>query len=267
VKDLDWLLILWVLGGAAALAYSLITLRRIRRRFDTTLEGSKGPDRSTGESKTKREENKVIPFDEKQEIFRWEGAFDDKKAIYTHSVGAGYTALRLEAGSDTLTVVCFARDLKARDVFGLLPYRVEINARNFYRDDLQYEEVEPLIREMLESYFDRGVKTGIDRLSLSQMETVEALLFGYRTYRRFQEFLDRESPDFVRQIQEYRGRPLLELLEAFTGGEKSREELLIELRRAVSEEEYERAAMIRDRLKALEMRDRRVKSIEPSDGE
>jgi hypothetical protein len=265
VKEFDWLLILWVLGWAAALSYSLITLRRIQRRFDTTLEGSKGPDRTTGESTTKREEQKMFAFDAKHEIFRWEGAYEDKKAIYTHSVGDGYTVLRFEAGSDTLTVACFSRDLKARDVFALLPYRVEINARGFYRDNLLYGEAEPLIREMFESYFDRGVKTGIERLSLSQMETVEALLFGYRTYRRFQEFLDRESPDFVRQIQEYRGRPLLELLEAFTGGEKSREELLIELRRAVSEEDYEQAAMIRDRLKALEMRGRRTRSTNPSE--
>lgn len=196
----------------------------------------------------------LITFDEAREVFRWKGAFDEKKATYTHSVGAGHIMLCLEAGRDTLTVTYFSHHLQEEDALSRLPYCVDINGRTVYRDLLDRESELPA-RRVLEAYFDRGLKSGIERLSLPQMEVLEGLLSGYQTYRRFVEFLNREYPDFVRQIKEYRGKPLLELLEPFRGGRKSREELLIEMRKAVSEEDYELAAVIRDRLRRLDSQD------------
>ncbi len=251
----DFLLILMILSWGAVLLFSVRMIRRIRERFDTHPGAEKGvpPGRRGGDA---REGGKtpLITFDEAREVFRWEGTFEDKKATYTHSGALGHASLRIEAAADTLTVACFPRDFQEDDASAWLPYRVEVNARTVYRSDLLEGEAEPLVRRVLEGYFERGLKTGIDALALPQMEALETLLFGYRTYRRFIEFLGREQPDFLRQLQEYRGKPLLELLEPFRGGKKSREELLIEMRRAVSEEDYERAAIIRDRLRALEDR-------------
>ena len=91
-------------------------------------------------------------------------------------------------------------------------------------------------------------------------ETLEALLFGYRIFRRFLDFLEREHPEILRRIREYHGMPLIERLQAFVVGSASREELLMELRRAVAEEDYERAAFIWDQLRALERRHREAQA-------
>lgn len=147
----------------------------------------------------------------------------------------------------------FAKGSPREDVVSLLPYKIEVNARVVYSSDLIKDPVEALlIRELLEGYFTRGIKLNDKQLGVKTCEAIEALLFGYHTFRRFQDFLKKEYGEFLNQVHRYQGKSLLELITPFKREGKSREELELELRKAVFEENYERAALIKRELQALE---------------
>ena len=77
------------------------------------------------------------------------------------------------------------------------------------------------------------------------------LLFGFLTYRRFQSFLSEHFPSFAQRASSHAGRPVQEILDGFRSGDRSPEELDWDLRKAIRDEDFEKAALLRDRIRRL----------------
>lgn len=248
---MDLLLIVWFVLGVGGTVFCLVMLRRSQRRIEQMLAGSRG-DRKEVAGAVDARARAVISIDERTGAFRWEGQFEGKKATYLYEADSGYSRLQIATEGDVLTIAHFFKGGRPAEVPALLPYKVEINARTIYRDDLWAQGEGGRIRGMVEAYFAHGVTPDLDQLTASQAEALETLLFGHHTFRRFLEYLSREFPGFIAQMREHRSRPLSEMLAPFRGEAKSTEELVLELKAAVAAEDYHRAAAIRDQLKALE---------------
>jgi hypothetical protein len=247
----DLLLIVWFVLGVGGTVFCLVMLRRSQRRIEQILAGPRG-DRREVTGAVEPRAKAVISIDERAGAFRWEGQFEGKKTTYFYEAESGYSRLQMATGGDVLIIAHFLKAGRPDEVPSLLPYKVEINARAIYRDDLWAHAEGGRIRAMVEAYFAHGVTPDLDQLTASQAQAIETLLFGHHTFRRFLEYLGREFPGFISQMREYRSKPVSELLAAFKGETKSREELLLEMKGAIAAEDYQRAAAIRDQLKALE---------------
>lgn len=252
---MDLLLIVWFVLGLAGFVFCLVMLRRSQRRIEKILAGPRGGGkevRGAVDPKPKA----VFSVDERAGVFRWEGQFEGKQATYSYDAETGYSRLQMATGSDVLIIAQFDRERSSSDVPSPLPYKVEINGRTIYWNDLLAQAEGWHIRRIVEAYFVRGVQPLADQLPAEHREALETLLFGHHTFRRFLEYLTKDFPDFITQIRKYRGKPLSEMLAVFKAEAKSKEELLIEMKGAVAAEDFPRAAAIRDQLKALEAPER-----------
>ncbi|MBI5185855.1 MAG: UvrB/UvrC motif-containing protein [Nitrospinae bacterium] len=194
----------------------------------------------------------MVAFDGKNEAFYWNGNFEESKAMYSINAETGYACLKLEKEGAALNIYQYERDIFESRITSMVPYKLELNGRTVYNTSLLKESGEKkLIYEILKDYFKRGVKRNAEFLSPESQESINALIFGYHTFQRFKAYIKESYPDFCQEIENYKRRSLKDSLSLFQPGEKTEDELEIEIKKAVFEEDYERAARIRDQLKKL----------------
>jgi hypothetical protein len=216
------------------------------------MEAALGPKlkRKRVKSALNKKDSAMIAFDSKNEAFYWNGKFEESKAAYTINAETGYACLKLEKGDAGLSIFQYERDITESRITSLIPYKIELNGRTVYNTSLLKESGErKLIYEILRDYFKRGVKRNAEFLSTESQESINALIFGYHTFSRFKACLKETYPDFWQEIENYKRRSLKDSLSLFQPAEKSEDALEIEIKQAIFEEDYERAARIRDELK------------------
>jgi len=71
------------------------------------------------------------------------------------------------------------------------------------------------------------------------------------TYKRFIDFVKKHFPEFLKTIRNYGGKPVTEIMDVFKSSNLSIEELEIELKNAISKEDFERTTFLRDKIKSL----------------
>lgn len=197
-------------------------------------------------------ESALVFFDERNQVFHWNGKFEGHSAGYSVNAETGYASLKLEKGNLVLSIYQYIRNVSESRITSLIPHKMEINGRVIYNTGLLKDSGEKkLVYEILKDYFKNGVKRDAEFLGQETRDTLEALIFGYHTLKRFRSFFPKAYPDFSREIDGYQRKPVTEQLLAFQPQAKSQDELEIEIKKAIFEEDYMKAAQIRDQIRKL----------------
>lgn len=249
--DFIWVIFLaWgVLSLALFLAQALIT-RRFFKKVEHTL-GLKFK-RNRVKNALDKKDFAMVSFDEKNDTFYWNGRFDGSQAFYSFNAETGYASIKLVKDDHTLSIYRYMRSISESRITSMIPYKMEINGRTIYNTSLLKESGEKkLIYEILKGYFKNGVKRDAEFLSEETQESIDALIFGYHTTKRFLAYLKKTYPDFYSEIESYERRSIKKSISVFQPVEKSEDELEIEAKKAIFEEDYERAARIRDQIRKM----------------
>ncbi len=65
------------------------------------------------------------------------------------------------------------------------------------------------------------------------------------------DFLKKHFPDFINECRKYSGEPTAKIMDIFKSPNLSVNELEVEIKKAVRDEDYEKAALLRDKIKSL----------------
>lgn len=193
-----------------------------------------------------------VTFDGRHEVFTWEGDFEEFKVEFESWLtydnvqfvkGDYLLEIRYDKGKDKE---------EATDYLSHLPYLVKLDTKYFDRSFLKNyrDEYDSIIGE-IKYFFEKGRPINFDIFSPKAKEILEILIFGYFTYKRFIDCVEKHFPDFFKKIRSYGGKPITEIMDVFKSSNISREELEIEIKKAINREEFEKAAFLRDKLKSL----------------
>ena len=192
-----------------------------------------------------------IEFDGKFEVFVFQGKFEDFKAKFK----AWITRDTLELLKDDyfLQLEFKKSETEVTDYFTYLPYCVNLNSQIFLRDEFKCNvKSYQMVLEQLKIFFENGRSPDFEKFDTKTKQHLEVLIFGYFTFKRFTSFLKRNFESFYDEIQNYGGKPAAEIMDVFKSANMSLEELKLELTKAVSCEDFERATFLRDKIKQME---------------
>ena len=188
---------------------------------------------------------------ESGEFFEWAGKFEQFQARWKSK--SSRDEVELTKGNYVLWISYSQKGKNpAEGYIPYLPDEVSLNSKHFGRYALAYENKERiLIEEQLKNFYEHGRPINFKSFSPKTNETLEILIFGYFTYKRFIHFLETHFPEFLGEIRNYTGKPVMEILDVFKSTNLSLEELELELKNAVSREDFERASFLRDKIHKL----------------
>lgn len=248
--------ILWGLFlGWGALSLGLFLAQfLLTKRFVNKVEKAVGLKlkRTRIQNAVEPREAALVFFDEKNQVFHWSGNFEGHATGYSINAETGYASLKLEKENQVLAIYQYIRNISESRITSLIPHKMEINGRTIYNTALLKDSGEKkLVYEILKDYFKNGVKRDAEFLGQETRDSLEALIFGYHTFKRFRAFLQKAYPDFSKEMDGYKRKPLMERLLSFRPQEKTQDELEIEIKKAIFEEDYLKAAQIRDQIRKL----------------
>lgn len=98
-----------------------------------------------------------------------------------------------------------------------------------------------------------------DNLIFSKDDYILEIRYSKKeTYEKYSEYLPdtvrlngKHFPDFVNECRKYNSEPTAKIMDIFKGSNLSAEELEIELKNAIRNEDYEKAALLRDKIRSL----------------
>ncbi len=190
-------------------------------------------------------------FDGKFEVFVWEGGFEGFEVIFKSWMSYNY----IDFCKDDYTLGIKYTKYEEKDIKNhllYLPTEVKLNSHYYHRCNLEIdqEEYKALI-DILKGFFEDGKSIDYSIFSSKTKEVLEVMVFGYFTYKRFLSFVENHFPDFYDKMSHYGGKPVSEILEVFKSTNLSKKELELELKKAVLEEDFEKASFLRDKIKSL----------------
>lgn len=193
-----------------------------------------------------------VRFDSEYEFFTWKGDFEEFKFQLKSWIDNDYVEFLKE--NYTLGIKQYKEEKVLVQKYYLyrLPYQVILNTKYINRSDLKwaFEEYD-LIEHELKLFFEEGKAIEYDLFTPKTKQTFEIMIFGYFTYKRFIDYLEKHFPEYLKKVREFGGKPVSEILDVFKSANLSIEELEIELKKAISNEQYERASFLRDKIKSL----------------
>ncbi len=186
-------------------------------------------------------------FDKQFEVFKWEGNFEQYEVDFRSWLT--YDNLIFSKGEYILEIRYNKRDTYEK-CLEYLPDNVRLNGKFFFQSSIRCDNKYDSIEAGLKDFFEQG--KSINTELFDTKETLDVLIFGYFTYKRFIEFLKKHFPDFINECRKYSSEPTAKIMDIFKSSNLSVEELEIELKNAISNEDYEKAALLRDKIKSLE---------------
>jgi len=192
-----------------------------------------------------------IEFDSKFEVFTFQGRFEDFEAKFRAWITRN--TLELLKGDYFLQLEFKKNEKEVADYFAYLPYCVNLNSQIFLRDWLTCNvKSYQTVQEQLKIFFENGRSLDFEKFDAKTKQHLEVLIFGYFTFKRFTDFLKRNFENFYYEIQNYGGKPASEIMDVFKSANMSLEELKLELTKAVSREDFERATFLRDKIRQMQ---------------
>ncbi|MCR4292347.1 MAG: UvrB/UvrC motif-containing protein [Candidatus Kuenenia sp.] len=185
-------------------------------------------------------------FNKQYEIFKWEGNFEQYEVEF--SSWLTYDNLTFSKEDYILEIRYIKRDTYEK-YLEYLPDTVRLNGKHFFQSGIRCDNKYDLIENELKNFFEQGKSINHDLFDTK--EILDVLIFGYFTYKRFIEFLKKHFPDFINECRKYSSEPTAKIMDIFKSPNLSAEELEIELKKAVRNEDYEKAALLRDKIKSL----------------
>lgn len=185
-------------------------------------------------------------FNKQFEVFKWEGNFEQYKVEFYSWLT--YDNLIFSKDDYILDIRYNKKDLYEK-YLEYLPDTVSLNGKHFFQSGIRRDNKYDLIEEELKDFFEQGKSINLDLFETK--ETLDVLIFAYFSYKRFIEFLKKHFPDFINECRKYSGEPTAKIMDIFKSSNLSVEELEIELKNAVRNENYEKAALLRDKIKSL----------------
>lgn len=185
-------------------------------------------------------------FSKQFEVFKWEGNFEQYEVEF--SSWLTYDNLIFSKDEYILEIRYNKRDTYEK-YLEYLPDTVRLNGKHFHQTSIRYDNKYGLIEDELKDFFEQGKPINPDLFDTK--ETLDVLIFGYFSYKRFIEFLKKHFPNFINECRKYSSEPTAKIMDIFKSSNLSVEELEIELKKAVRNEDYEKAALLRDKIKSL----------------
>lgn len=185
-------------------------------------------------------------FSKQFEMFKWEGDFEQYEVEFCSWLT--YDNIIFSKDDYILEIRYNKRDTYEK-YLEYLPDTVRLNGKYFFQSSIKRDNKYDLIEDELKDFFEQG--KSINPELFDTKETLDVLIFGYFSYKRFIEFLKKHFPYFINECRKYSGEPTAKIMDIFKSSNLSVEELEIELKQAVRNEDYEKAALLRDKIKLL----------------
>ncbi len=239
------ILILLSMGGIVPIIY----LQVVKKKLDKIKHTVHNDDKKIVPSIVDDTIQATIDFNSHYEVFEWDGGFEDFHVLLKSWISYDYVEFSKE---DSILGIKYYKDEGIDSVLVYLPYEVSLNTRHFYRSTLKNDREEfQLLEGQLTGYFQEGRPIDLNLFSPRTQETLDILIFAYFTHKRFISFLEKHYPDFIEEIRQYRGKPVSQILDVFKSTDRSIEELEMELKRSIHNEDFEKATLLRDQIKSL----------------